>query len=1227
MSKSGQNNLRGVNFQAWVALSLFLQFLKKPEFSHIQLEGTDLEDFTLYFNDGTKIIGEAKVRKEKVQPSLLKDILKNIINRNTFISGDKILITCTGVSDELSGNLKYIEYYPSLQDKFRKNFKYPEEYIKLLSHVDFWVVNNDLSKESLQSMLADGIDAWLPQEALDQFTDSLVQKFMKLSESGSVYYRNDFLNEIQNLKNGIVSNASYYNPEFAAMEQQYDELEEVLRGSTAKDKRLAKSALAALSTNFGLMSFARGELEKKPIDNLGDWDVLWQMNRLRYFSYGIFETFKRNTHTQENRKYIISYCKQYAGEIRGYYQDDHFTHNVVQTLQKVLESASNQERKNYLREIFFIISELLNSKLDTAFYLKRSEYGGHDKWQKDELAKLLKQVYDLAEKPLKKEIVDLIWLEFDLTDDESELSRKVPLEVYAIVKDWLEASFKKNLPIFIKKINEQYHKSYGRFTKKGKKVYDGWQHIGGGTAFWGSNYHVSDKHFVTHILSEVFEKQYRDNPEKTWQFIKNECVAKENEVSESKPDFLNRSVYRIVLDRFKNAPEKESEEAFTILEEFLLQRKGIPHKTELIYQEVARSGNTLSSNKKVRLIDVTLNKYKIPVAPFVEEIIRDLSIAGDENAQRVLIAWFSNEKYYERSRIGESVGVASLSLFLDQNFNLGVRLFKSFISSSYFTEDKFELFDTYDVARTLGKITQIDPDTGIQILNELPKNHTWGRNQRALFCFGLFDHHEKNNFNKETLLRIYAEVVLPFLDSHNNDISLIVKNVPESGFREAIVKFAEYLAKDPNLLIGEALAILKVFLKDPDPYLPGEDPDPENEKYNEHKKIVETGDDNPSITSVRGWCGWTLMKCCVSEGRDHIDETTILIEELIKDKNYYALHMACFALAQLARVRLTYTDKSRKNLFLDNDPKKALKKAKRIENISFDLLKRIIEIPEENARKVLGSSVLKVFDAIRSLDQKDAKKFLKLIQKLPQDAQEDAAPFFLYYAFFRKDSYKDFKYKFPGLYDYIDSKEYDSVIFEKILKEQIISIQNNNPDGCFKIAANIQKILEDNKKDKALEKKTYDILELIALKYGHNVSGLIQRIGIAMLEKSNLGFKKWFNLLKVNLESELQFYKQQGLLVSKDKMPPTASQYYWHPSLWNREMLLKTLEVGDEGKFLELFEIILEFPLGFELNIDGLPLEKLKDSAMKGNSKAKKLLKKLYDFDPGKWRYLKELVR
>jgi hypothetical protein len=167
MSKSGQNNFKGVNFQVWTALSLFLQFLKKPEFSHIQLEGHDLEDFTLYFNDGTKILGEAKVRTEKVQAAVLKDILTNIIDRKTLNPGDKILITCNEVSEDLLGDVKYAQHFEPIREKFKKVSKYTDEQISFLQYVDFWVVKPGSNEELVRSLVADVIDLWLPKERDD----------------------------------------------------------------------------------------------------------------------------------------------------------------------------------------------------------------------------------------------------------------------------------------------------------------------------------------------------------------------------------------------------------------------------------------------------------------------------------------------------------------------------------------------------------------------------------------------------------------------------------------------------------------------------------------------------------------------------------------------------------------------------------------------------------------------------------------------------------------------------------------------------------------------------------------------------------------------------------------------------------------------------------------------------------------------------------------------------
>jgi hypothetical protein len=241
------------------------------------------------------------------------------------------------------------------------------------------------------------------------------------------------------------------------------------------------------------------------------------------------------------------------------------------------------------------------------------------------------------------------------------------------------------------------------------------------------------------------------------------------------------------------------------------------------------------------------------------------------------------------------------------------------------------------------------------------------------------------------------------------------------------------------------------------------------------------------------------------------------------------------------------------------------------------------------------------------------------------EVREEAAPFFMYYAFFRKNSYDQFQFKFPGLYNDINSQEYNETLFEQILEKDIKNLQADNPENCFKIVANFERLLKDNKDNKTLETKSYKFLSLIAEKYANHTSGLIYRIAIDMFDNSSLGFEIWFKLLKEALVAELAFYKDKGFLGKV--LPPDASQYYWYPSIWLPNIFTKTLEFGGEGKFLEIIEIIMNFPLAFELHIGGMPIDTLIGMVSKGNNDAKILLKKLYDFDPGKWRDLKDVVK
>ena len=106
---------------------------------------------------------------------------------------------------------------------------------------------------------------------------------------------------------------------------------------------------------------------------------------------------------------------------------------------------------------------------------------------------------------------------------------------------------------------------------------------------------MSDRQFICCILIPSIRKFYVQDNEKGWRFIKQKCISKVSSVCKNKPDFLNRSVYEIVLERYAEDNARISKEAFRILREFILSRNGIPHKTDLIYQAIV--GPKLSIEK------------------------------------------------------------------------------------------------------------------------------------------------------------------------------------------------------------------------------------------------------------------------------------------------------------------------------------------------------------------------------------------------------------------------------------------------------------------------------------------------------------------------------------------------------------------------------------------------------------------------------------------------------
>jgi len=1205
MSKAGQYNYKGINAQAWAAMSLFLQYLRDPKFSSIQLEAANFEDFNLAFDDGKKIICESKDRKEKFSYPHLKELLENISGKGALGDKDEILVICSKGNADLISDVRNVKYFDELQKKFTKK-GYPAKLLPLLPKVQFWVVPASFNKEVIYSLFAELINFWLPPEDIKRFVDSiLIQKIYKGSASGATYSRSDILKEIAEFKKEVQKGSDYFNLR-TKKDKQFKELEKIVKGNGKIT--LGSRSISAFSTRWDLMSFAMDRLKTRSDLDLKKWGDLWQLNRVYYFTFGIFHVFEANLQTDKNRKYILGYIKKYTKTIRGFYRSDFFDVDVVKIVTKIIEGADGAK---YFNDAFIIIKDLITFNEKEFFYLKDSGYD-RGEWEKGEICKLLHKIYTRADATLKQKVFNLIVSGFNVTEDDGEFIHHAPTDVYGILREWLDDDFKGRFNKIVKLASDQYQRYYKKF---GSKVeFKGWEHMGGGTSFGPGGHHVGDRHFVGFILAPAIRKYYDADKIKGWKFIKQQCVTTTAKVSKTKPDFLNRSVYEIVLSRYADSDKKISGEAFTILKEFILSRRGIPHKTDLIYQAVV--GSNMPDDKKWRLVEITTKKYGIPVNPFAEQIVTDLAKKSYGPAKTTLKQWFADPKYYKNFRF-DLDSVSSIKALLDSDLAFAGELFKTLITSDYIKNGKSDHFGAYTVAALLNEIIRRDYAMGLSILRLLEKEEKLSDDQQIIYSFSLFNHHGNDDSDdQELLLKVYNEVVSPFLKKHSNDIAKICQRLADANCREAFVQFAARLAVKKK--IDDALRIVRIFVNDPDPYLPGKDLHDPEDKYNEHKSVLE-GKEPSSIRSVRGWCGWVLMKCSVLDGRDQVPEVIELTKKLINDENYYAIHMACFALGQIARNRLTVLPSDKNTLFFNDDKEKALHMAKEVEAIAFGLLDRLISWPAL-VQKAMTKSILHVFDPLRALNEKDSLKLITSLAKLPADVTEESAPLFIYCAEFRKNAYKNWRFGMPGLYDDLGPEKYDEKKFKAILIKTIKELQKTDPDNCFRFASSVEHAMrEASPENGELEKNTeiaLEYLEFLSNVYAHNVFNLIYQVMETKFGTPDKYVERWYNLLIKCLGVEKGFYEEQA---KKGNM----ANVYWYPALYHSRIMELIHEKLGQAKFMQVAKIFFSFPKELDLH-ETANLVSIIQQLAKTDKDAKAIIKTLIDKNPSKYWSLKD---
>jgi len=841
MGKQGQNVYKGINAQAWAAMSLFLQYLRNTDFSYIQFEAPKFEDFNLVFIDGHKIICESKDWKEEFNFSHLKKILDKILKKTTIGEKDEILIICTKLNNDLRSKVENMRYWSQIIESEFKKKKFSEQQIAILDKVKFWKVSKKNNHLIVYSLFSELLGFWLPEDELESKVKSfLVDKIYEGSEKGDRYKREDIISEIELIRKNAIKYSGYFDTERVKIEKQLETLIKAIKNNKAPV--WAPYQLSSISANPSLMFFVLDHLSNKKIKRLKNWDDLWSLcYKTNRFSFSLFKIFESNLNTKENKEYILKFFKKNIGKIRNFYQHDFFDVNLVKIIKMILKSDNNSE---FAECIFEIVKKMLTEKRDDIFYLKSYQ----DKsWELGEISKLLKDLYEKAKLPLRGKIYELITETFNLTEDSGEFSNYTPRDIFEILRIWLDSFFEKKLPILTKILSDQYNDFYKKFGKN--LEFNGWEYMGGVNLSWRNDYKVSDRHFVSLTLEPSFERYYKENIDKenAWSFIKNHCISLTENVSKNKPDFLNRAAVPIVLNRYKSSNKKISEEAFIILKEFILSRKGIPHKSDLIYQKIQ---NDFPDDKKWQLVKISINKYKLPVNQFVQQITLKLVEKGNKEAKHIIKNWLKTPEYYKWDKISERYFIVIISRFLDFSFNEGLQMFKDFIKQKFFIEE-FDVSYSFEVASLLNKIIYKNFDSGLKILNELTRKQKLSDNEQILLFSSLTKQGNNEHDNVSTLLKIYNNFLDPFLNSLNNDIKKIEIKITRSQSRESIVEFANVLAK--NKRISEAIRIVKVFINDSNPCTPEkvDSEDPEGE-YDEHKRI-EKGEDAHEIITVRGW--------------------------------------------------------------------------------------------------------------------------------------------------------------------------------------------------------------------------------------------------------------------------------------------------------------------------------------------------------------------------------------
>lgn len=1144
MSTAGMNNFKGLDYQTWSAVLLFLMRSREVSFDSIILEDKNWEDFTLVYADGKKIICESKYYAHAFTASNLLRILQNITaSPDKLNEKDEILIVCPTVSSDLEERIKHLRWYTDHQVWFT-NKGYSKREIELLSRVSFFKPESAefLYEESLayfynHPKLA---GAWLPRADVERWLDSIVMNsFFRKATKGEKFTREQLSDDVDSYYDNELDKNVEYDRRQTEIPTQFKSILSYVRN---RNENQIKRNISAWTIQPDLMYFVIQEIFSKPQLKLAEWDIVWSKIIDRQYSFRVVYDFKDHIKDRDNAAYTIELFANHTDAFTNPAFDDFRAEFAMQTMELILKEHPDLSPKVY----DFIEAFLKDKRVDYTELDDRS-----DRQEKVEVAKLLVLTFEFFQSTVNQEYinktVELVSQYFNLIDDDGEYDIYTPSPIFNILYKYLNADFTNRIEEVIGIIVHQYQnaKIYG-------SSYNGWDGMGGGVSQSGDHFSLSDRHYIQYILQPALNEYYLANQEDAWKLINERFVSKDSKVATDRPDFLNRAALHVILQEYGNGPH--SDDALKILQWQVVARKGIPSKHELIFQMLRDNKPLLSNDKKWALIDIFLKKYTLPYSVFVEQIVSSLALDGDERALSAIVSWMDNPEYRKR-QVWHSFYVGSIMtqlLSADSStklFSTGVDILTHYLSTKEFTHE-LGSFDSYDISRTIAQVIERDYDSGLKILRNINQSSSLTRNQQTATWLSI---EQVNKENKNLIAKLYRDFVKPVIyDELGADNSRIEARLTEHYPRQLIVQFGEHLAKQG--LASEALEIARIFIKDSHPRLENDPDDPKGQS-NYHQKILNNEEDARIITTVRGWVAWILASLISIKGKEHLEEVAQMTEELVNDENLYVVTQGMIPLTSLMQNRHSVLPKT-DHRFISRDL------SDRIENLALELV-------DKHDNKVVLHHLEAVLHRFRTMTTNQAMHVFKRYGLVDNKAKtDDIYTLLISFALFRKDFFADESFKkLFGEKMYRRVNDFDDKPFKNLLNKLIDSDNDEARTHIAWFFWTLPKKGSNYEKDIDL---SFEYLDKIADRYTREAfNRAAYFVNDRIKERPNQSLRLWEKITR----------NEQAWISENYKKLERSSWWSHH---YNDDFLITAKELAGDKKYLEMLEIILSYPEGYQ---------------------------------------------